>query len=182
MAEPKTYPCGKTAYQEYIKQPVNMMIGEMDKKYEQLTRKIPNRLLREAANSHAGKAVAYMLGAGASMAGSVAIAGAFNDGTPVFGGLMAASAFTMGALHHTKNTKMARVFVHASQSAIKTAERDTREDRKRIAERISGFANSAVNKTGQKARKMLNSKNKFKQVAGLAMGSIALALKRGKSH
>ncbi len=175
------YPCGEKAYQEYISRPVGMMVGKIDKKYEQLTSRISNRILREAMSSHAGKTVAYMVGAGAALVGSVAAAHIVNDGTPVFGGVVAATALTTAALHHAKDMKMVRCLVHASKSALKSVARDTREDRKKIAARISRFAKTSVNKAGHEARELINSDCRIKQIAGLALGSVALALKKGGS-
>ena len=177
MAE-RVYPCGKKAYQESI----SMMVGKIDEKYEQWTGKIPNRMLREAANSHAGKTLAYLVAGGAALASSAAAAHAVNDGTPVFAGTGAAAALTAAALHHAKDTKMVRCLINASKNALKSIANDTREDRKKMAERISRFVKTSVNKAGRKAKEWVNSGNRAKQIAGLALGSVALALKGRSSR
>ena len=138
------YPCGKEAYNAYIKAPLEWYVSKVDSKYEKLTSKISSKMLREAANSHAAKSLVYSLGAGVAFAGSAVAAKVVNDGTPVMGGILAATALGAAALHHAKNSKLVRAFAHGAKNMAKTIEKDTRADRKKMAAKISTFAKVAA--------------------------------------
>lgn len=138
------YPCGKEAYNAYIKAPLEWYVSKVDSKYEKLTSKIPSKMLREAANSHAAKSLVYALSAGVAFVGSVGAAKVVNDGTPVMGGAVVAAALGIAALHHAKNSKLVRAFAHGAKNMAKTIEKDTRADRKKMAAKISTFAKVAT--------------------------------------
>ncbi len=166
----KQYPCGETSCREFA-DAVRYSIRRADQHYEHLTGKISNETLREAANSHAAKAVVGMLGATAAVGGAMVMSAGFNDGTPMavgFGGAVAGIGYS---LHHIKNTKMVKGLV----AGARKLHQETAPGRQKISQKIKGFSRKAQLKLGETSLKMMESNNPTKKKVGKVLGKVFLA-------